>query len=199
MDLATRERLNRRALGLAIATIAYNTLEAIVALAAGAAAGSLALLSFGGDSIVECLSAAVIIWQFLGDPHGREEQARRLVGVAFLVLAAFVTIGAATSLLTQSRPESSPVGIALAIASLIVMPLLVIAKRRTGRALGSRSVQADSMQTLLCTGLSAVLLIGLVVNSAFGWWWADPIAALVIAAVAAREGRELVQGHDDCC
>jgi divalent metal cation (Fe/Co/Zn/Cd) transporter len=199
MDLATRERLNRRALALAVATIAYNALEAIVALTAGAAAGSLALLSFGGDSIVECLSAAVIIWQFLGDPHGREERARRLVGVAFLILAVFVTIGAATSLLTGARPESSPVGIALAIASLIVMPILVVAKRRTGRALGSRSVQADSMQTLLCTGLSAVLLVGLVVNAWLGWWWADPIAALVIAAVAAREGRELVQGEDDCC
>jgi divalent metal cation (Fe/Co/Zn/Cd) transporter len=142
----------------------------------------------------------VIVWQFSGDSTAREMRARRLVGVAFLVLAAAVTVGAVAALVTRSVPEASAVGMALAVLSLVVMPLLVVAKRRTGRALGSRSVQADAIQTLLCTALSAVLLAGLLANAVLGWWWADPLAALVIAAVAAREGMELVTGDgDDCC
>jgi divalent metal cation (Fe/Co/Zn/Cd) transporter len=197
---ARRARLHRRARALAWATIAYNTLEGVVAVGAGLAAGSVALVSFGLDSAVEVLSAAAVAWQFGGgsDPATRERRTLRLIAVAFFALAAYVTAEAVRTLLGAGEPDPSPVGIALAAASLVVMPLLVIAKRRTGRALGSASVVADSTQTLLCTYLSAVLLVGLLLNATVGWSWADPVAALVIAAVAVREGVEAWRG-DACC
>ncbi len=192
-----RRRLHRRALLLAWATLGYNAIEAIVALAAGTAAGSIALISFGGDSIVECLSAAVIIWQFRGVPEARERRALPLIGLSFFSLAAYVTVDAVHTLVVGADPGTSPIGIALAALSLVVMPVLSWAKRRTGRELGSRAVVADSVQTLLCTYLSAVLLIGLVANAWLGWGWADPVVALVVAVVAAREGREAWRG-DTC-
>ncbi len=192
-----RRRLHRRALLLAWATLGYNAIEAIVALAAGTAAGSIALISFGGDSIVECLSAAVIIWQFRGVPEARERRALRLIGLSFFSLAAYVTVDAVHTLVVGADPGTSPIGIALAALSLVVMPVLSWAKRRTGRELGSRAVVADSVQTLLCTYLSAVLLIGLVANAWLGWGWADPVVALVVAVVAARQGREAWRG-DTC-
>jgi divalent metal cation (Fe/Co/Zn/Cd) transporter len=202
--LLTQERratLSQRSLWLAYATAGYNLLEGVVAIAAGAAASSSALIGFGLDSFVEVSSAAVIIWQFRSRvPESKERSALRLIAVSFFALAAWVSIDAARSLLGGGDADPSPVGIGLAVASLIVMPLLVRAKRRTGRELGSATVLADSTQTMLCTYLSAVLLVGLVLNAAFGWSWADPIAALVIAGVAVKEGVEAWRGEhcDDC-
>ncbi|WP_346537296.1 cation transporter [Micromonospora sp. DPT] len=203
-SLLTPERravLSRRSLWLAYATAGYNLLEGLVAIAAGAAASSTALIGFGLDSFVEVSSAAVLIWQFRSRvPEDRERLALRLIGASFFALAAWVTFDAVRSLLGGGDADASPVGIGLAVASLLVMPLLVAAKRRTGRELGSATVMADSTQTMLCTYLSAVLLVGLVLNAAWGWSWADPIAALVIAGVAVKEGVEAWRGEhcDDC-
>jgi divalent metal cation (Fe/Co/Zn/Cd) transporter len=196
-----RAALSQRSLWLAYATAGYNLLEGGVAIAAGAAASSSALIGFGLDSFVEVSSAAVIIWQFRSRvPESKERPALRLIAVSFFALAAWVTVDAVRSLLGGGDADASPVGIGLAVASLIVMPLLVRAKRRTGRELASATVMADSTQTMLCTYLSGVLLVGLVLNAAFGWSWADPIAALVIAGVAVKEGVEAWRGEqcDDC-
>ncbi|RKN38243.1 cation transporter [Micromonospora endolithica] len=198
---ARRALLNRRSLQLAYATAGYNLLEGAVAVSAGAAASSTALLGFGLDSFVEVSSALVIIWQFRSRvPEHRERLALRLIAVSFFALAAWVTVDATRSLLGGERAETSPIGIGIAAASVIVMPLLVWAKRRTGRELGSATVIADSVQTMLCTYLSAIVFVGLLTNAALDWWWADPIAALVIAAVALREGAEAWRGEhcDDC-
>ncbi len=197
-EVATATRLRRRAVLLAWATIGWNTIEAVIAIVAGARAGSLALVGFGLDSTIEVGSAAVILWQFAGVEEQRERRALRLIGVSFFALAAYVSVQAVFDLATASEPDTSRVGISLAALSLVVMPVLAQAKRRTGRALGSVTVTADSRQTWLCTYLSAVLLLGLVLNAALGWWWADPIAGLVIAALALREGREAWSG-DACC
>lgn len=193
-----RGRLRRRVLALAWLTVAWNTIEAIVAIAAGRAAGSLALIGFGLDSTIEVASALVIIWQFSGLDEDRERQALRLIAVSFFALAVYVAGQAAFDLAGGDEPESSAVGIALAVASLIVMPILANAKRTAGRRLESATVTADSRQTWLCTYLSVVLLAGLVFNAALGWWWADPLAALVIAALAFKEGLEAWRG-DNCC
>ncbi|NNE11944.1 MAG: cation transporter [Ilumatobacter sp.] len=198
IERTTNDRLRRRALLLAWATVIYNVIEAVVAIAAGRAASSIALISFGLDSTVEVASAAVIIWQFSGVDENRERVALRLIGLSFFALAAYVSIQAVVDLSTSSEPDPSTIGIVLAAASLVVMPALAIAKRRTGRALGSVTVAADSQQTVLCTYLSAVLLIGLVLNATVSWWWADPLAALVIAGLALREGIEAWNG-DTCC
>ncbi len=193
-----RRTLQRRVRAVVAATIAYNLVEAAVALTAGRAASSSALVGFGLDSVVEVLSAAAVAWQFAGrDPEARERAAMRLIAVAFLALAAFVTVEAARALLGAAEPDRSTVGIVLAAVSLVVMPGLSWFERRTGRELGSASAVADSRQTLLCAWLSAVLLAGLVLNAALGWWWADPVAALVIAAWAAKEGVE-AWGGDAC-
>lgn len=192
-------RLRRRAVWLAWATVAWNTIEAVVAIAAGSAAGSIALISFGLDSTVEVASAGVIIWQFSGvEEKQREQRALRLIGASFFALAAYVAVQAVADLANGSEPDTSAVGIALAALSLIVMPALALAKRRTGTQLTSATVTADSQQTLLCAYLSAVLLIGLLLNATVGWWWADPVAGLVIAALAAREGLEAWNG-EQCC
>lgn len=200
--LASPERratLMRRAQLLAAASVTYNTVEAIIAITAGNVAGSSALVGFGLDSLVEVSSGLVILWQFRHHmPESRERTAQRLIAVSFFALAAYLTVDAGRALLTGARPEDSPVGIGLAIASLGIMPFLSLWQRRTGGELGSGAVEGDGTQTLLCTYLSAVLLVGLVLNATLGWSWADPVAALVIAAVAAREGLENWQG-DDCC
>lgn len=191
--------LTRRVRLLVAATITYNLVEAVIALAAGAVASSTALIGFGLDSVIEVASAAAVAWQFSGsDPEARERTALRVIAVSFFALAAYVTFESVTALFGQDRAEHSTAGIVLAAVSLLVMPVLSHAQRRAGRELGSASAVADSRQTLLCTYLSAVLLAGLGVNSLFGWWWADPLAALVIAAVAVREGREAWRG-DHCC
>ena len=196
---ARRAVLSRRVRWFVAATISYNVIEAVVAMTAGAQASSSALIGFGLDSVIEVASAAAVAWQFAGrDPEAREKTALRAIAFSFFGLAAFVTIDAARSLLGTGRAEHSTVGLVLAAVSLAVMPLLSYGQRRTGRELGSRSAVADSKQTLLCTYLSAVLLVGLALNSLFGWSWADPVAALVIAVVAVKEGREAWRG-DACC
>lgn len=198
-DLEQRRILSRRAQLLAAASVSYNVLEAIIAITAGVVAGSVALVGFGLDSVVEVSSGLIILWQFRHRlPESRERQALRMLAISFFALAAYVTFESLRALIGGSNPETSPVGIGLAIASLIIMPFLSWAQRRTGKALGSNSVVADGTQTLLCTYLSAVLLVGLVLNATLGWGWADPIAGLIIAAVAAREGLEAWKG-EGCC
>ncbi|PVG83209.1 hypothetical protein DDE18_07860 [Nocardioides gansuensis] len=198
-DSAKRRRLSRRAQLLAAASVTYNMIEAAIAITAGVVAGSVALVGFGLDSVVEVSSGLIILWQFRARlPESREHIALRMLAGSFFALAAYVTFESLRALIGGSEPESSPVGIALAIASLLVMPFLSWAQRRTGRALGSNAVVADGTQTLLCSYLSAVLLAGLVLNATLGWGWADPVAGLVIAAVAAREGLEAWRG-EGCC
>ncbi len=196
---APLETLKRRAIVLAWVTVAWNVVEAVVALAAGAAADSSALIGFGLDSTIEVSSAAVVLWQFRSAiPEARERLALRLIALSFFALALWVGISAVLDLVSRSEPEASTVGIVLALLSLIVMPMLAVAKQRVGKAMGAATVVADSAQTWLCTSLSAVLLVGLVANAWLGWWWADPIAGLVIAVVATREGIEAWRGHN-CC
>ncbi|NUP80554.1 MAG: cation transporter [Nonomuraea sp.] len=196
---ARRGVLRRRVRLLVAATIAYNVIEAVVAITAGSMASSAALIGFGLDSIVEVASAAAVAWQFAAADHERRERsALRVIAISFFALAAYVTFDAVRALLGAGQAVPSTPGLILAAASLVIMPFLSAAQRRTGRELGSASAVADSRQTLLCTWLSAVLLAGLAVNTAFGWSWADPIAALVIAAVAVKEGREAWRG-DTCC
>lgn len=196
---ARRAVLSRRVRLLVAATITYNVVEAVIAIVAGTAASSAALIGFGLDSTIEVASATAVAWQFSSrDPEARERTTLRIIAVSFFALAAYVTFDAVRALLGSGEAEHSTAGIVLAAVSLVVMPFLSAAQRRTGRELGSGSVVADSKQTLLCTYLSGVLLVGLVLNSLFGWSWADPIAALVIAAVAVKEGREAWRG-DHCC
>jgi len=194
-----RGQLARRIRWLVAATISYNVIEAVVALAEGTRVSSAALVGFGLDSVIEVSSAAAVAWQFAGaDPEAREKTALRIIAFSFFALAAYVTVDAIRALAGFGEAKHSTIGIALAAVSLIVMPVLSYAQRRAGRELGSRSAVADSKQTLLCTYLSAVLLVGLVVNSLFGWSWADPIAALVIAGIAVKEGVDAWRG-DACC
>ena len=184
---------------LVAATITYNIVEAVVAITAGTVASSTALIGFGLDSVIEVASATAVAWQFSGaDPQARERTALKVIAVSFFALAAYVTVESVRALVGGADADHSTVGIVLAAVSLAVMPGLSYAQRRAGRELGSASAVADSKQTLLCTYLSGVLLVGLVVNSLFGWSWADPIVALVIAAVAVREGRGAWRG-DHCC
>jgi divalent metal cation (Fe/Co/Zn/Cd) transporter len=184
---------------LVSATISYNFIEAAVAISAGAVASSTALIGFGLDSLIEVSSAAAVAWQFSGsDPEARERAALRIIAVSFFALAGYVTVESTRSLLGGEIAGRSTAGVVLAAVSLVVMPLLSYAQRRAGRQLGSASVVADSKQTLLCTYLSGVLLIGLLLNLLFGWSWADPAVALVIAAAAVREGRMAWRG-DHCC
>ena len=198
-EVTRRKRLGRRAQLLAAASVGYNLVEAAIAISAGTVAGSVALVGFGLDSIVEVASGLIILWQFRHPlPQTRERRALRLIAYSFFGLAAYVSFESVRALVGQGTTGSSPVGIALAVASLVVMPLLSFGQRRTGRALGSNAVVADGTQTLLCTYLSAVLLLGLVLNATVGWSWADPVAGLVIAAVAVREGVQAWRG-DGCC
>jgi len=193
---ARRSVLRRRIRLIVAFTIAYNVLEAIIAIAAGSVASSAALIGFGLDSVVEVLSAAAVAWQFAAPDHERRERvALRVIAFSFFGLAAYVTVDSVLSLAGAREPQQSPVGIALAALSLIVMPLVSWLERRTGRELGSASAVADSAQTLICTYLSGALLVGLVLNQLFGWAWADAVAALVIAAFAVREGVEAWRGE----
>jgi divalent metal cation (Fe/Co/Zn/Cd) transporter len=200
MTSTTRHHALRRRIRLLVAaTITYNVLEAVVALAEGTRVSSAALIGFGLDSIVEISSAVAVAWQFAAtDPETREKTALRFIAFSFFALAAYVCVDAALSLLGVSEARPSPIGIALAAASLVVMPALSLTQRRAGRELGSRTAVADSKQTLLCTYLSAILLAGLLLNDLFGWSWADPVAALGIAAIAVREGINAWRG-DPCC
>jgi len=199
VDPGERRRLGRRAQLLAATSVTYNIFEAVIAITAGIVAGSVALVGFGLDSVVEVSSGMIILWQFRHRmPETRERQALRLMALSFFALATYVGFESVRTLITGSNPETSPVGIGLATASLIVMPLISWAQRRTGKSLGSNAVVADGTQTLLCTYLSAVLLVGLVLNATLGWGWADPLAGLIIAGVATREGIQAWKG-EGCC
>jgi divalent metal cation (Fe/Co/Zn/Cd) transporter len=194
-----RQLLGRRIRWFVATTISYNVIEAAVALTEGARVSSTALIGFGLDSVIEVSSAAAVAWQFAGrHPEAREKTALRIIAASFFGLAAYVTVEAVRSFLGVGEARHSTIGIVLAAMSLVIMPVLSYAQRRAGRELGSLSAVADSKQTLLCTYLSAVLLVGLVLNSLFGWSWADPVAALVIAGIAVREGVHSWNG-DACC
>jgi divalent metal cation (Fe/Co/Zn/Cd) transporter len=194
-----RSVLSRRVRLLVGATITYNVVEAVVAISAGTIASSTALIGFGLDSVIEVASATAVAWQFSGaDPEARERTALKAIALSFFALAAYVSVESVRALLDAEPAKHSTVGIVLAAVSLLVMPFLSYAQRRAGRELGSASAVADSKQTLLCTYLSGVLLVGLLLNSLLGWWWADPIVALAIAAVAIKEGHEAWQGKH-CC
>ena len=191
--------LTRRIRLFAAATITYNVIEAVVALWAGGLADSSALIGFGLDSVIEVASALALSWQFSAkDPERREHLTLRIIAISFFALAAFVTAESVRSLTGGGEAQHSIPGIVIAALSLAIMPVLSWLQRRAGRELGSRTAVADSKQTLLCTYLSAVLLVGMVLNSTLGWWWADAGAALVIAAIAVREGLNAWRG-DVCC
>lgn len=203
------ERLDllRRSQRLAAFTVAWNVTEGVVAIAAAWVAGSRALAGFGLDSAVESISASVLLWRLSTerrDPERVERVERiavRAIGASFLVLAAFVGVEAIRSLAVRAEPDASPVGIALTLVSLVVMPVLAARKRRVAVALGSKAAQADSAQTRACAYLSAVVVAGLVLNAAFGWWWADPLAALGVVAFLVLESREALSAEhvDHCC
>ena len=192
----------RRARRLEYLTVGWNTLEGAAAVGAGLAAGSVALLGFGLDSAVEVSSGLALLWRLHMDAPERRERAERValkaVGVSFLALAAYVAFDALKSLIAREPPEASRVGVALAALSLVVMPALARAKRRVAAEIESRALAADSRQTDLCAYLSAVLLGGLLLNALFGWWWADPAAALVMVPLIAKEGVEALRG-ETCC
>lgn len=190
-----RERLHRRVRFIVAFTITYNVLEAVIAICAGVLASSAALIGFGLDSVVEVLSAVAVAWQFTRkDPERWEKATVRAIGLAFFALAAYVTIDAIVSLVSRDAPEHSPLGLGITALSLLVMPALAWYETRTGRELGSKSVLADAKQLLLCVYLSGAVFIGLILNSLLGWWWADSVAALVVAALAVREGIEAWRG-----
>lgn len=199
LSAGQRAMFSRRIRWLVAATISYNVIEAAVALSEGARVSSTALIGFGLDSVIEVSSAAAVAWQFSGrDPETREKTALRVIAFSFFALAVYVGVDALRALFGFDPARPSVIGIALAALSLVIMPVVSWAQRRAGRQLGSLSAVADSKQTLLCTYLSAVLLIGLLLNSLWGWSWADPIAALVIAVIAVREGVAAWRGQS-CC
>ncbi|HEY3043457.1 MAG TPA: cation transporter [Vicinamibacterales bacterium] len=198
-----RARYIRRGVRLEWFTIIYNSLEGLIALAAGFVSGSIALVGFGFDSAIEVTSGAALLWRLNADASERtrerhEAAALRIVGVCFLLLALYVTYDALQSLVSREAPQRSLPGIILAVASLIVMPLLALAKRRVAGRIGSAALTADAKQTQLCTYLSAILLCGLVLNATIGWWWADPVAALAMVPIIASEGWDALRGRT-CC
>ena len=201
-----RTALLRRGRWLEIFTIAYNSLEGLIAIVAGAFAASIALVGFGIDSVIEVISGATLLWRLNtrrdhADAERAERIALKIVGISFLLLAVYVVADSGKSLLRREPPNQSIPGIVLAAVSLIVMPLLVRAKRNVARSINSRALQADATQTQVCTWLSAILLGGLVLNAMFGWWWADPLAALAMVPIIVKEGLEGLRGEhceDDC-
>jgi divalent metal cation (Fe/Co/Zn/Cd) transporter len=200
-----RDSLVRRARFLARLGLAWHAIEAAVALAAGVAASSIALIGFGADSVVESIAGVVLLWR-LGErrarPEAAEQRAQRLIGLTFWLIAGYVGVEAINSLLGGDQPSVSYVGMGLAAVTLVTMPPLAAAKARVAHQLGSSATLSEGRQNLLCAYLSAALLIGLGTNAAFGWWWADPATALLIAGVAVNEGREAWRGEgcaDGCC
>jgi divalent metal cation (Fe/Co/Zn/Cd) transporter len=203
IDVHDRASLVRRGRRLEYFTIGYNSLEGLIALVAGLMAGSIALVGFGFDSLIEVTSGSALLWRLhLDADEARRERVEavtlRIVGVLFLLLAAYVSYDSIKSLIWRERPRESIPGIILAIASVIVMPLLVRAKRKVARGIKSAALMADSKQTELCTYLSAILLAGLLLNAFFGWWWADPVAALIMVPIIVKEGIEGLRG-ENCC
>lgn len=198
-----RASLVNRGRKLEYFTIGYNSLEGLIAVVAGLIAGSIALVGFGFDSLIEVTSGAVLLWRLHADlDEARRERveaiALRIVGICFLALAAYVIYDSIKSFIRHEAPEESLPGIILAVASLIVMPLLVRAKRKVARGINSGALMADAKQTEVCTYLSAILLGGLLLNALFGWWWADPAAALVMVPIIVKEGVEALRGKT-CC
>jgi divalent metal cation (Fe/Co/Zn/Cd) transporter len=191
-------RLRRRGFWLEYASMAWMTVEATVAIISGIIASSIALIGFGLDSVVEFFAAAVVVWQLRGAvSEERETRALRLIAVTFFALAAYLTVESITDLISRHRPGQSPAGIAVTAAALVVMPLLALAKRRTGQQLGNQALIADAAESTFCAFTSAAALIGIGLNAWLGWWWADPAAALVIAGLAVREGIEAWAPDDD--
>jgi divalent metal cation (Fe/Co/Zn/Cd) transporter len=196
----------RRGQWLTWTTLGYNSLEGFLSVGAGLFAGSVALIGFGVDSFIEVTASLAAIWRLHVDaePARRafaERRALSVIGMCFLALAAYVAVDAARSLLNRAAPDESPVGIAIAAVSLVVMPLLARAKRKVATALGSRAIRAEARQTDICMYLSAILLVGLTLNALFAWWWADPLAALGMVPFIVWEGREALRGRagcDDC-
>jgi divalent metal cation (Fe/Co/Zn/Cd) transporter len=203
-DAGERKTLVRKARFLAWLGLAWHGIEAAIAIIAGIVAGSIALIGFGADSLIEMLAGVILIWRFAGaraDSEEAEHPAHRLIAVTFWLIAAYVAVEAVRVLVNADHPEVSWVGIGLGGFTLVTMPPLAAAKARVGERLHSSAVQSEGRQTQLCAYLSGALLVGLGANAAFGWWWADPVTALVIAAVAVSEGREAWRGQSctDCC
>jgi divalent metal cation (Fe/Co/Zn/Cd) transporter len=191
-------RLRRRGFWLEYASMAWMTAEAAVAIVSGIIASSVALIGFGLDSVIEFFAAAVVVWQLRGTvSEERETRALHLIGGTFFALAAYLTVESSTDLISQHEPEQSTAGIAVTAAALVVMPLLALAKRRTGQQLGSQTLIADAAESAFCAFTSAAALIGIGLNAWLGWWWADPAAALVIAGLAVREGIEAWTADDN--
>ncbi|MFC2135059.1 cation diffusion facilitator family transporter [Bacteroidota bacterium] len=195
------EKSKKRGRLLEYITLAWNVTEAVVSITAGAIAGSIALVGFGIDSIIESMSGAILLWRLKAGDKGeaREASALKLVGVSFLLLAAYVAYEAITSLIYQEAPDTSIVGIVIASLSLIVMPVLAHEKRKVASAINSRAMKADSRQTDLCAYLSAILLIGLALNALLGWWWADPVAGLIMVPIISKEGYDALRGEQCDC
>jgi divalent metal cation (Fe/Co/Zn/Cd) transporter len=203
-DARERESLIRKARFLAWLGLAWHGVEAAIAILAGIVAGSIALVGFGGDSLIEALAGVIVLWRFAASrtsSHAAERRAQKLIGATFWLLAAYIGVQAIRSLAGGHHPEVSYVGIALSVVTLAIMPPLAAAKARVGERLGSSATKSEGRQNLLCAYLSVALLVGLGANAALGWWWADPVTALVIAGVAVSEGREAWAGDacDDCC
>jgi divalent metal cation (Fe/Co/Zn/Cd) transporter len=204
-DALIRQQHVRRGIALEYLTIGWNFLECLVAVTAGFIAGSVSLVGFGVDSAIESVSGSVLLWRLHAEQRGRrvesiERIALKMVGGAFFLLAAYVAYDSVGTLIQRKKPERSFIGIALAIVSLIVMPLLARAKRKTAASLNSAALHADSRQTSLCAYLSAILVGGLALNSTLGWWWADPVAAMLMVLIIANEGMEALKGKgcSDC-
>ena len=208
---AVPDRLIRRGVALEIFTLSWMTVEAAVAVAAGVVAGSVALMAFGVDSVIEFAAALVVLRAFRAEQAGRsesgEQRALQVIGGTFFLLAAYIVADAVYTLIAAaasrpagqpaSRPDSSVLGLAVCVAALLVMPLLSLLKRRTGSALGSHMLLADAAESLFCAYLSATVLAGLLLNVALGWWWADPVAALAVVPLVIKEGLEALEGDDD--
>lgn len=204
VDALDRARTVERGKRLEYFTILWNSFEGIIAIISGFLAGSVALVGFGLDSLIEVTSGVALLWRLHGDHDDRrrderEKRALSIVGASFLGLAAYVAYDSITTLLSREAPERSVPGIVIAVLSLIVMPLLARAKRKVARSIGSAAMTADAKQTELCTYLSAILLGGLVLNAAFGFWWADPLAGLVMVPIIGKEGTEALQGKSCGC
>ena len=191
-----QHRLTRRGFWLEYASMAWMTVEAAAAITAGIIASSIALIGFGLDSVIEFFAAAIVVWQLRGDSGERETRAVRIIGITFFVLAAYLTAESILALISHAKPEQSVLGLAVTAAALLVMPSLAWAKQRTGQALGNRTLIADAAESAFCAFTSGAALIGFGLSAWLGWWWADPAAALVIAALAVREGLEVWEDDD---
>ncbi len=203
LSVDARATLVRRGQFLSRVSLAYNTLEGVVSIGVGAMAGSISLVGFGVDSVIEVSSSVAALWRLRVDASVRnrarvEAVTLRFIGLSFLALVLYIVVDAGRALYLREAPERTVPGIIIAIASVVVMPVLARAKRQVGMRLGSRALTADAMQTSLCTWLSAIVLVGLGLNAVFGWWWADPVAAICMTPIIAKEGIEGLRGEDHC-